>query len=130
MLRFVLIAAALSACDYDTRTPGHPDPGPLPDAYIGCVGAFHVVAPVADLHYDKSLDVYVDESEEQGELTLTMTDDLGTTYSESFHEYGPDPDGMYWSRDRFHYELAGNHRYELRVSNCYDTETITFFTSP
>jgi hypothetical protein len=131
MLRYVLISFAVAAC-------APPDPGPtpdggsrgLPDAYTGCLGAFHVVAPVEGLHYDKSLDVYIDESELQGLENITMIDDLGTTYTSQWDTYEVDPDGNYWARDRYHFVLAAEHRYQLTVSHCDMSETITFFTSP
>lgn len=134
MLRLCLCAVAVSACaPGPTGDPIPNDAGgrdPLPDAYISCVGAFDVVAPRADLHYDKSLDVYVDESELQGLLELTMTDDVGAVYTWQTETFGPDPDGQYSDRDRYHYELAASHRYQLTVSGCGPIQMITFFTSP
>lgn len=134
MLRLALPTLVLIACDWTTPDTGGSGVRPLPDAYVGCVGAFHIVAPNANLHYDKSLEVYIDESEAQGDLQLTMTDDLGTPYTWTTETFGTDPDGMYWSRDRYHYDLAAGHRYDLAVTHCNNaaiqTETVTFFTSP
>ena len=130
MLRFAPIAMMMAACAPPDPGPTTQTPGVLPDAFVACVGAFQVVAPVADLHYDKSLDVYIDESEAQGDLQVTMIDDRGTSYTYTDLTFGTDPDGMYWSRDRYHFELAASHRYDLTVRHCDTSQTITFFTSP
>jgi hypothetical protein len=132
MLRLIAPVLLLVACD-----PGSPPGaggggggGRYPDAYVGCIGAFQIVAPNEGLHYAASMDVIVDESELQYELTLTMTDDLGTAYKYTADSSEPNPDGTYWSRDKFHYELAASHRYDLTVSHCDQSQTVTFFTSP
>jgi hypothetical protein len=138
MLRLIAPVLLLVACD-----PGSPPGagggfsggvGRLPDAYLGCFGAFQVVAPVADLHYVASMDVIVDETELRYELKLTMVDDQGTAYQYTTDSSDPDPDGMYWNRDKFHYELAASHRYDLTVAACDNgqpgSQTVTFFTSP
>lgn len=133
MLRFAwpLLLVAVAACDrYTIPTP---DGGgrPIPDAYTSCdIGSFLIVAPKADLHYDASMDVIVDESELQYELQLTMTDDLGQAYKYTADSSAPNPDGTFWNRDRFHYDLAAGHRYDLTVSHCQQSQTVTFFTTP
>lgn len=130
MLRLALPLLAIVACDWTEPDTAGPAGRPVPDAYVGCVGAFQISAPKANLHYAASMDVIVDESEAQGDLTLTMIDDAGTSYAWTTESFGPDPDGTFWSRDKYTYELAAGHRYDLTVSHCDQSQTVTFFTSP
>ena len=126
MLRLVLPLALFAACDWTT-----PDTGPVPDANRGCaIGTFRIVAPVAGQHYDPAVHVYIDEAELQGELTLVMLDDNGTAYNFTSDTYGPDPKDSFLTLDDYQYALAPGHRYELTVSHCDDSQTVTFFTSP
>lgn len=131
-MRLVLLAAVLaSAC----APPAEDDVVPLePDAAVGTscdLGGFEIAAPRPDLHYAPSMVVYVDESELQGELTLTMTDNLGNAYAWTSDDSEPYPGdaGTWWSRDSFHYDLAPSRRYTLTVSHCQHSQTVTFFTS-
>ncbi len=127
----LLIAAA---CDGGTEPGGYPHP-PIgdPDAGDGTcnLGAFQIAAPRPDLHYAPSMDVNVYESELQGELTLTMVDDLGASYQWTSWNPQPNPTdaGEWWSLDKYHYELQPGHRYTLTVSHCADVQTVVFFTS-
>ncbi len=104
-----------------------------PPLEAGCsdIGAFEIAAPRPDLHYAPSLDVYVDESELQGELSLTMVDDLGNPYEWTTDSTAPYPGdaGTWWNQDKFHYDLAPSHRYTLTVSHCATIQTVVFFTS-
>lgn len=130
MLRLILPVLVLAACDWTEPDTAGPGSRPIPDAYMGCIGAFQIMAPKADLHYAASMDVIVDESELQYELSLTMIDDAGTAYKYTADSSEPNPDGTFWNRDKFHYELAAGHRYDLTVSHCDQSQTVTFFTSP
>ncbi len=126
----LLVAAA---CDGGTEPGGYPHP-PIsdPDASGTCdLGGFQIAAPRPDLHYAPSMDVNVYESELQGELTLTMVDDLGSSYQWTAWDPQPNPTdaGEWWSLDRYHYELQPGHRYTLTVSHCADVQTVVFFTS-
>ncbi len=126
MLRVALPVLMLAACAPDTAGPQA-----LPDADIGCsIGTFQIKAPVEGLHYDPALDVYIDEAELQGELTLTMIDDAGTSYQSTSDTYGPDPTDSFLTLDKYVYALAPSHRYDLTVSHCTTSQTVTFFTSP
>ncbi len=130
----VLPLLVLAACDWtqpDTAGPKRPPIGD-PDASTCDLGAFEIAAPEADLHYAPSMDVNIYESELQGELTLTMVDELGASYPWASIATGPNPTdaGEWWSLDKYHYELQGGHRYTLTVSHCADQQSVVFFTSP
>ena len=64
MLRILFaLVVPLAACGGITSDPGHPFTGEF-DAALSCdIGAFEIAAPRAGIHYDKSLEVVVNESE-------------------------------------------------------------------
>jgi hypothetical protein len=136
MRRFVMLAILLAACaphGEDDVSPGHPDPDA---AETGCVGAFQIVAPVADLHYAATMDVVIDSSEIDTyyQMNLTMVDDVGNSYAPTDHASGANPTdaGSWWAQDKWRYQLQPSHRYTLTVTHCdltYQTESVTFFTS-
>ena len=135
MRRIFLLAVLLAGCG--PQAEDDYQPGPLPDAQpTGCVGAFQIVAPVADLHYTPTMDVVIDSSEIDTyyQLQLAMVDDLGNSYAPVDHTSGANPTdaGMWWAQDKWRYQLQPSHRYTLTVTHCdltYQTETVTFFTS-
>ena len=134
MLRLLAPFLLLTACDWtepDTAGPGH-HPISDPDAPTCDIGAFAIAAPRDGLHYDKSLDVLVDESELWAELTVVIGDDIGDTFLPKADSTAPYPGdaGSWWNRDTFHFELASSTRYTLTVSHCTQKQTVTFFTSP
>ena len=129
LLPLVVLAACAPRYEDDIQPPRGD-----PDAATGCIsiGAFQIAAPQPELHYAPSMDVVIDESELQGALAFSMIDDVGNTYQWTTESYAPNPSdaGGWWSQDKFHYELAGNHRYTLTVTACPDrTQTVEFFTS-
>ena len=133
MLRIMFaLVVPLAACD---RIPTEGDDRPPmgdPDAPSCDIGAFEVAVPREGQHYDKSLDVLVDESELWASLTLKIGDDIGDSYipiSDSTARY-PSDAGYWWNLDTFHFELAANTRYTLTVSHCTTSQSVSFFTSP
>jgi hypothetical protein len=110
------------------------DPSPMgdPDAPSCDIGAYDVAVPREGIHYDKSLDAIVDESELLGSLTLTIGDDGGDTFLPTANSTAPYPRdaGYWWNLDRFHFELAASTRYTLTVSHCTKSQRVSFFTSP
>lgn len=96
------------------------------DCYIG---NFRIVAPVANLHYAPSMEVYIDTFELSGDPVLTMVDDHGQSYLWTNNSFGPDPT-LSGTRERYHYDLAPSERYTLTATHCRGTQTVTFFTSP
>jgi hypothetical protein len=132
MHRFVLLVIAIVGCAPQAEDDVRPTPIPDFDAAVPCgIGGFEIAAPRADLHYAPSMDVYLDESELLGQLSLAMTDDLSNPYQWTNESSSPYPGdaGPWWSRDKFHYELAPSHRYTLTVSHCELNQSVTFFTS-
>src|SRR5277367_1551054 len=82
MLRMLVPALVLVACDW---SPSSTDVGLRPihsdlDAPECDIGWLEIAAPLEGIHYDKSLDVLVDETELWTLLTLTIGDDIGDTY--------------------------------------------------
>jgi hypothetical protein len=125
----ILPLVLLAACAPPNESHRHPVD---PDANTCDIGAFQIAAPRADIHYAPTMDVVVDESELWAELTLTMVDELGDSYlyvSDSTAPY-PGGSGSWWNQDKFHYELAPNHRYTVTVSHCANSQSVEFFTSP
>lgn len=133
MLRIMFaLVVPLAACGgIQTDSNGRPPVGD-PDAPSCDIGAFEIAVPREGLHYDKSLDVLVDESELWASLTLKIGDDVGDTYpptSDSTAPYSRDA-GSWWNLDTFHFELAANTRYTLTVNHCTTIQRVSFFTSP
>jgi len=132
MYRYLAVLVLVAGCD---RGLDDPRPHPVhsdPDAGQCELGEFAIAAPVDGEHYDKSLDVLVDESELWNELSVTIADDIGDTYlptSESTEPYPADA-GTWWNRDTYHFELAASTRYTLAVSHCSTYQRVAFFTSP
>jgi hypothetical protein len=107
------------------------NPNDNPPEGAACdIGQFEIAAPREGLHYAPSLDVYVNETELWAELTLTMTDESGHTFSWTDDGSQPNPDSQWWNLDNFHYDLAPSSRYVLTVGHCNSNQTVTFFTSP
>jgi hypothetical protein len=126
---FVLLSAlSLAGCG---ETSPHRGYIPDPDASTCGIGAFQIAAPKPDLHYAPNVVVYVDETELWAELTLDMTDDLGTTYAWNSDGTEPYPGdaAIWWNRDSFSYQLPPSRRMTLTVSHCQDAQSVTFFTS-
>jgi len=132
MLRMFAPILLLAACDWTQADTGGQRPIGDPDAPSCDIGAFEIAAPRDGLHYDKSLDAVVDESELWAELTLKIGDDLGDTYVPTADTTAPYPGdaGSWWNRDTFHFDLTAGTRYTLTVSHCSMSQTVTFFTSP
>ena len=134
MLRIMFaLVLPLAACDWtQPDTGGRAPMGEFPDAPSCDIGAYEVAVPREGQHYDKSLDVLVDESELWASLTLKIGDDNGDSYipiSDSTARY-PSDAGYWWNLDTFHFELAANTRYTLTVSHCTTSASVSFFTSP
>jgi hypothetical protein len=131
-MRLAVIALLLTACDPPPEDDVY---HPFPDAYVSqCgVGAFEIAAPRPDLHYAPLMVVYVNETELQGGLKLTMVDDLGNGYQWTHGDSQPYPGDadIWWNRDSFWYDLAPSRRYTLSVSHgCQsDDQSVTFFTN-
>ncbi|HEY3807219.1 MAG TPA: hypothetical protein VGL61_31675 [Kofleriaceae bacterium] len=134
MLRFAAIALLLGACrplpEDDVAQP--PFNNQDLDAGQCEPGALQIAAPVAGEHYDKSLDVLVDESALWHDISVTITDDVGDLYDPTAASTQPYPaDAGIWSnRDTYHFELAASTRYTLAASHCTTYESVAFFTSP
>ena len=101
---------------------------PTPDAAQCGIGNFRIVAPVPNLHYAPSLEVYIDEFEITGDPVLSMIDGQGQSYLWTEDAFMPDPVSG-GTHGRWHYDLAPSERYTLTASHCRGTETVTFFTS-
>jgi len=135
MLRIMFaVVLPLAACDWTQPDTGGRPPMGDPDAPTCStgIGAYEIAAPREGIHYDKSLDVLVNESELWASLTLKIVDGIGDSYipiSDSSAPYPKDA-GSWWNLDTFHFELVANTRYTLTVSHCTDSQTVTFFTSP
>ncbi len=128
MLRLAfVILIPLAACD-DQATIFDPDAG----CGLNGIGAFEIAAPRPGLHYDKSLDVVIDESELRWSFTVRIIDEGGISIAPVSDDEVPFPAdaGSWWSRDTYHFELAPNTRYTARVAVCDDRiQTVDFFTS-
>ena len=133
MLRIIALVVPLAAaCDWTQPDTGGRPPIGDPDAPSCDIGAFQIAAPLAGIHYDKSLDVLVDESELWASLALRISDDIGDSYipiADSSAPYAKDA-GSWWNLDTFHFELLADTRYTLTVSHCTNIQTVEFFTSP
>jgi hypothetical protein len=133
MLRIMFaLVLPLAACDWtQPDTNGRPSTE-FPDAPSCDIGAFEIAVPREGLHYDKSLDVLVDETELWASLTLKIGDDVGDSYIPTADSSAPYPRdaGSWWNLDTFHFELAANTRYTLTVSHCTTSQSVSFFTSP
>jgi hypothetical protein len=121
------------ACDWTSPDTGGPHTN-FPDASCNIqIGEFQIAAPRAGQHYDKSLDVIVDESELRYSFTVQIADDQGNSFapiSDTAVPYPPDA-GSWWSLDTFHFELAADTRYTATVSVCTQrSQSVEFFTSP
>lgn len=92
-----------------------------------CRGDVRILAPVANLHYDAGLEVYIDENESYGDLEQWITDSHGQYYTYTDSSSVTDTNGTI--HERFHYDLAPSEHYTLTVIHCYETQTISFFTS-
>ena len=128
LLLFVVACHVAPQDDVRDPWPGTEDI----DAFTCDSGAFSIAAPVAGEHYDKSLDVLVDESGLWTQLAVTITDDAGDSYIPIAQSTAPSSldAGIWWNRDTYHFELAPSTRYELFVSHCAASQTVSFFTSP
>jgi hypothetical protein len=133
MLRIMFaLVVPLAACEWNQPETDRPPIGD-PDAALTCdLGAFDVAVPREGIHYDKSLDVQVDESELWALLTVTINDDGDNAYLPTSDTTAPYPRdaGSWWNLDTFHFELAANTRYTLSVSHCATVQRVSFFTSP
>ncbi|HEY1816378.1 MAG TPA: hypothetical protein VGG74_28725 [Kofleriaceae bacterium] len=134
MLRFAAIAFLLGACrplpDDDVVQP--PSNNQDLDAGQCEPGELAIAAPLAGEHYDKSLDVLVDESDLWQSISVTITDDFGDLYepTTASTQLYPADAGTWSNRDTYHFELAASTRYTLAVSHCSTYESVPFFTSP
>ncbi|MEO8841265.1 MAG: hypothetical protein ABI591_03765 [Kofleriaceae bacterium] len=126
MLRLLLVLPLAACSGIQTDTPPIGDP----DAASCDLGAFEVAAPHEGLHYDKSLDVLVDETELWAELTVTIGDDGDDSFLPTSDTTAPYAgDASWWNLDTFHFELAANTRYTLTVSHCNMIQRVAFFTN-
>ena len=135
MIRLICaLALPLAACGGIQSDSGHPFTGEIDSSTCTItLGDFAIAAPRAGQHYDKSLDVIVDESELRWSLTVRITDDQGHSFAPVSDDAVPFPPdaGSWWSLDTFHFELAANTRYTASVSVCNGRlQTVEFFTSP
>lgn len=133
MLRIMFaLVVPLAACGGIQTDSNGRSPVGDPDAPSCDIGAFEIAVPREGLHYDKSLDVLVDESELWASLTVQIGDDVGDTYLSISDRTAPYPRdaGSWWNLDTFHFELAANTRYTLTVSHCTMIQRVSFFTSP
>jgi hypothetical protein len=131
----LVILLPLAACDDPRTGDGATKDTRYPDAGCGLngIGAFEIAAPRPGLHYDKSLDVVIDESELRWSFAVAITDDLGTSFAPISDTEVPFPSdaGSWWSLDTYHFELAANTRYTATVTVCDNrTQMVEFFTSP
>jgi hypothetical protein len=134
MLRLLALVLMIAGCDYNQPDTSHHLNADIDAStcYAG-LGEFEIAAPRPGLHYDKSLDVIIDESELRWSFTVRITDDQGNSFAPTADTevpYPPDA-GSWWSLDTYHFELAANTRYTATISVCPTrTETVEFFTSP
>lgn len=126
MKAMLLVLVAAVGCG-PSSGDGTDDVRISPDGRVLCVGHVQILAPVANLHYDAGLEVYIDESEAY-DFQQAMYDSDGLFYGYTDQSSVTDP-MSFTTHHRFHYDLAPSKGYTLTVSHCEETQSVSFFTS-